>query len=423
MENPTRSTSQPLAATGNRSLAAIVFTDTVGFSSLAARDEVHALTLVNRDLERMKALCVAFDGQPVKSTGDGLLMLFNSAVQAVACSLEIQRDIHQNNLTITPQDQLKHRIGIHLGDVFINGNDVLGDGVNIAARLQNEALPGGICVSHTVYDVVNNRVKFHVNALGERKLKNIGKVKAYQISPLEGGYTSPGGPGSPKKTPWWMYGTICAGLFITACFVLGALHKKQASSTNPAPTPTHAPQYVSPHPTNPPPPPPQTGSQDTNPLETFQEIREYAKENDFDGMSNYLKAHPVPPERPLLSATRSNFIVAADKSQYLFTWAATQLNRYTIGNPISVTSPKKEIFTVYWDAGSNQMMISKNGQTPTRLPLKSMNQWLIAEVFNRMINDQTSDGADRIQLQDDLKAFRTFVYLDRGHSSSQSPSQ
>ena len=174
-------------ASGQRTLAAIIFTDTVGFSKLMSKDEERALRLVGRDLDRMKTVCGSFGGQVLKSTGDGLLMLFTSAVQAVACALEIQRDCQKQNLELPPTEQLQHRIGIHLGDVFQRGGDVMGDGVNIAARLQTQALPGGICLSKTVYDVVNNRLPFYVNDLGARKLKNIGMVTAYQISPMEAG--------------------------------------------------------------------------------------------------------------------------------------------------------------------------------------------------------------------------------------------
>ncbi len=174
-------------AAGQRTLAAIFFTDTVGFSALMRKDEERALRLVARDLEQMKTTCASFGGQVLKSTGDGLMVLFTSAVQAVACALEIQRDFHAKNLELPKTEQLQHRIGIHLGDIFQNGGDVMGDGVNIAARLQTEAIPGGICLSKTVYDVVHNRLPFYVNDLGPRKLKNIGTITAYQISPTASG--------------------------------------------------------------------------------------------------------------------------------------------------------------------------------------------------------------------------------------------
>lgn len=183
---PDAVTPEALAA-GQRALAAIVFTDTVGFSALMSKDEEGTLRLVARDLDQMKTTCGAFGGQVLKSTGDGLLMLFNSAVQAVACALEIQREFHTRNVDLPKGDRLQHRIGIHLGDVFQNGGDVMGDGVNIAARLETQAIPGGICLSKTVYDVVHNRLPFYVNDLGPRKLKNIGTITAYQISPTDSG--------------------------------------------------------------------------------------------------------------------------------------------------------------------------------------------------------------------------------------------
>jgi hypothetical protein len=109
----------------------------------------------------------------LKTTGDGLLLYFSSAVQAVACALTMQRFFAAQAKTRPAAESLVHRLGIHLGDVFVNEQDVMGDGVNIAARLQAEAEPGGICISQTVYDVVKNKLALHVTRLGPRELKNI----------------------------------------------------------------------------------------------------------------------------------------------------------------------------------------------------------------------------------------------------------
>ena len=141
---------------GHSSLAAIILTDAVGFSARMSTDEEDTLGLIHRDLKLMETLCQQFEGQVVKSTGDGLLMCFSSAVQAVSCSLEIQRQLATP--TQTSQKRLEHRIGVHLGDVFFKDDDVMGNGVNIAARLQTEAQPGGICISQVVYEVVKSRL-------------------------------------------------------------------------------------------------------------------------------------------------------------------------------------------------------------------------------------------------------------------------
>lgn len=167
---------------GQRTLAAIVFSDGVNFSGRMSRDEEHTLRLMQRDIALMTRLCEQFEGRVLKSTGDGLLMYFTSAVQAVACALEIQESIATAAADLPASDVLQHRIGIHLGDVFVSATDVMGDGVNIAARLQSEAEPGGICLSQIVYDVVKKRLAFKATYLGPRELKHIQEaVPIYQI--------------------------------------------------------------------------------------------------------------------------------------------------------------------------------------------------------------------------------------------------
>ena len=167
---------------GQQTLAAIAFSDVVGFSARMGKDEVHTLELVERDFRSMTNWCQKFDGKVLKTTGDGLLMYFTSAVQAVACAYAIQNEFANLAQSLPSNDVLVHRIGIHLGDVFFNAVDVMGNGVNIAARLQAQAEVGGICISQTVYDVVKNRLDLEVTYLGELKLKNIQEaIAAYQI--------------------------------------------------------------------------------------------------------------------------------------------------------------------------------------------------------------------------------------------------
>lgn len=161
---------------GHRTLATVVFTDCVGFSARMSVDEEHTLILIRRDLARMKKLCEEFEGRVLKSTGDGLLMYFSSAVKAVECAVKIQREIAEAGTQMSPKDVLMHRIGIHLADMYITEADVMGNGVNIAARLQTEAEPGGICISQTVYDVAKLGFQVQTEYLGPRELKNIREV-------------------------------------------------------------------------------------------------------------------------------------------------------------------------------------------------------------------------------------------------------
>jgi class 3 adenylate cyclase len=167
---------------GQRALAAIVFTDVVKFSSLASEDEQHALELMERDIKVMEEIVPKHEGIVLKKLGDGLLIYFSSAVQAVTCAEDIQRAFAENSILYPPAERMQHRIGIHLGDVFIKENDVMGDGVNVAARLQAEAEPNGICISQTVYDVVKNQLALQTAYLGQKDLKNIkNPVPVYRI--------------------------------------------------------------------------------------------------------------------------------------------------------------------------------------------------------------------------------------------------
>lgn len=186
---------------GQRTLAAIVFTDVVGFSARMQVDEQSVMALLERDFAAMKKLCLQHSGSVLKNTGDGLLLYFSSAVEAVACALRMQRYFARKAKLLPPEQVLTHRVGIHLGDVFLHNQDVMGDGVNIAARLPAEAEPGGICISQTVYDVVKNKLALQVTLLGPRELKNIAEaIPVYRIL-LEAQTITSEKPGSSPKMP------------------------------------------------------------------------------------------------------------------------------------------------------------------------------------------------------------------------------
>lgn len=161
-----------------------MLTDAVGFSARMAIDEESTLGVIHRDLGLMERLCYQFEGRVIKSTGDGLLMCFSSAVQAVSCSIAMQHQLAEVYRDVAFERRLLHRIGIHLGDVFFKDDDVMGNGVNIAARLQTEAHPGGICISQIVYDVVKSRLSLNAVFAGPLRLKNIHEPQpAYHIDP------------------------------------------------------------------------------------------------------------------------------------------------------------------------------------------------------------------------------------------------
>lgn len=165
---------------GVRSLAAVMFTDVVNFSGLIGEREDRTLRLVQRDLDRVAAAVAEGGGRVIKTMGDGTLCYFDSAVNAVGCARQLQSEFARRHAGAA--DSLRHRIGIHLGDVFVLENDVLGNSVNIAARLLTCAQPGGICFSQTVYDVVKNRMRLQIHYIGPQELKHIREaVPAYMV--------------------------------------------------------------------------------------------------------------------------------------------------------------------------------------------------------------------------------------------------
>jgi adenylate cyclase len=124
-----------------------------------------------------------YRGRIVKTTGDGILAGFPSVVDAVCCAIEVQQGMLERNAALAPEKRIEFRIGVNLGDVIIEGRDLYGDGVNIAARLEGLAEPGGICISQTVLNHTRGKITFEVEDLGERALKNIVQpIHAYRIA-------------------------------------------------------------------------------------------------------------------------------------------------------------------------------------------------------------------------------------------------
>jgi adenylate cyclase len=155
-----------------RRLAAIMFTDTVGYTSAAQSDEASALQMLREQEELVRPAVSAHHGREIKSTGDGLLVEFDSALRATQCGIEIQRRIHERNAR-TGFRPILIRVGIHLGDVEQRGTDILGDAVNIAARIEPTAVPGGVCVSGAVYEQVRNKIPEKLEKLPPTTLKGL----------------------------------------------------------------------------------------------------------------------------------------------------------------------------------------------------------------------------------------------------------
>jgi class 3 adenylate cyclase len=178
---------QPSNALTERRLTAVVFTDVVGYSALMRIDEASTIQRVSADLERIRGACARHGGEYLNSMGDGLMLAFTSAVAAVGFALDIQQEFanRTNRETGTP---LRHRVGIHVGDVFRTSDGQLaGDGVNIAARLESGAPAGGICISQTVHDVVQGKLALDAQYAGERQFKNIDRpLPVWHIQPRAG---------------------------------------------------------------------------------------------------------------------------------------------------------------------------------------------------------------------------------------------
>ncbi len=156
-----------------RRLAAIMFTDLVGFTRLGQEDEETALRLRREHQSILRPIFVAHHGREVKSLGDGFLIEFSSAMESVQCAVEIQQALARRNADPSAQGRILLRIGIHVGDVVGEGDDIVGDAVNVASRIEPLAEAGGVCVSSTVFDQVRNKLRLPLEKIGPRTLKNV----------------------------------------------------------------------------------------------------------------------------------------------------------------------------------------------------------------------------------------------------------
>ncbi len=157
-----------------RRLAAIFSADVVGYSRLMAADEAGTLARLKRNRQELVDPAIAANnGRLVKLMGDGALVEFASVVEAVACAAEIQHENGACNAGVPDDRRIVLRIGVNLGDVIVEDDDIFGDGVNVAARLQEAAAPGGVCLSEDAYRQVRGKLDLDFKDLGELSLKNI----------------------------------------------------------------------------------------------------------------------------------------------------------------------------------------------------------------------------------------------------------
>lgn len=292
---------------GRRVLSAIMFTDVVGFSARMGQNETLTGALVQRDLEFMTRRCEARRGRVVKTTGDGLLVVFDSAVEAVSAAIAIQQAIADAGKRLPKEQVLQHRIAVHLGDIIVTAdNDVMGEGVNIAARLQELAEPGGVCISAATYELVKNRLKLEGVYVGPCELKNISEpVGVYRLG-VGGkpGAKSSGGGVSPAvgrrwalDRRWWWRGGVAAALvavLVTLGVMLGG-DDAAAERANREPTQVAA-MSAAPQPVVAEPAPSAEAPSIVDALpadaDFFVARLHFVRRNDFTGLVNYLLAHP-----------------------------------------------------------------------------------------------------------------------------------
>src|SRR5262249_51489617 len=153
------------------------------FSRLMHDDEAGTHEALGRLRRAVDPLITAHGGRIVGTAGDSVLADFPSVVDALSCAVEMQRAAHGINQGVPPERRLELRVGVNLGDVIVDGDDIFGDGVNIAARLEALARPGTICISHTVYEQVRGKLALDYRPLGSHRVKNIAEpVRAYEVA-------------------------------------------------------------------------------------------------------------------------------------------------------------------------------------------------------------------------------------------------
>src|SRR5215813_13210982 len=217
------------ASSPRRKLAAILMVDVSGFSRMMGRNEEGTTALIREFHDRTRGLVETHQGRVVDTAGDSVFGEFDSVVNAVRCAQAIQEAQSTANAGREPAARIETRIGVHLGDVIVQDYRVYGDGVNIAARLQTIAAPGGICVSEAVYQQVYTKLDLAFEDLGVQELKNIEHpIRLYRVTGLQSGPTvayTPSTPlaHSPRGLTWmdallhpWSLAPLAAGAYLIA---------------------------------------------------------------------------------------------------------------------------------------------------------------------------------------------------------------
>lgn len=206
-----------------RRLTTIVAVDVVGFSTMSARNEEHALELLGQRMATTESIVKHHRGRVFKATGDGVLAEFASPVEAVRAALETQEAMRSANASAGPDDQLILRIGVNLGDVVESGDDLMGDAVNVAVRLESIAPHGGICVSSSIYEQIIGKLTLGAEDMGEQHVKNIPRpIHAYRLT-LQGAPRARAGRSGSGRL---VIGSIAAVAVIAAAVGAWLMHDR-----------------------------------------------------------------------------------------------------------------------------------------------------------------------------------------------------
>jgi adenylate cyclase len=209
-----------------RKLTTILAADAAGYSSVMEADEVRTLEALRAARAVFSQFIARHHGRIANTAGDGLIAEFPSVVEAVQCAIEVQRELGAD-----AQSGLRFRIGVHLGDVMVDGDDLLGEGVNLAARLQSMAEPGGILISQQVYDQVQKKLSVGFEYLGEKRPKNFEEsIAVYSVAPGDAAVEGRGGKkraarpvqrsGAPDARARFIAGAQRWGVILAVLFVI-----------------------------------------------------------------------------------------------------------------------------------------------------------------------------------------------------------
>jgi adenylate cyclase len=183
-----------------RKLAAIFAADVAGYSRLMGQDEAGTMRALTAHREVMDRLIAQHRGRIAYTAGDSVLAEFPSVVDAVQCAVEVQKAVHEANEGAPEDRRMRFRVGIHVGDVMVRGGDLLGDGVNIAARLQELAPAGGLCISAEAHQYARRTLPLEFTDMGEQSVKNVGALRTYEVRRI-GEHAYEPNPGTTKPFP------------------------------------------------------------------------------------------------------------------------------------------------------------------------------------------------------------------------------